>query len=498
MQSPGHQLKIGDVLGTRYRILSILGQGGMGTVYLAEDVKLLGKRWAVKETFHTEDNRRKFIEEAEMLSKLSHPHLPGIVDYFPPDEKGFGYLVMDYIQGQTLQEMFMQRSRRMDAAQVVKYALQVCDLFHYLHHELPTSVIYRDLKPSNIMIEGSDTVRLIDFGIARDFKESNLTDTVQIGTVGFAAPEQFENHQTDNRTDLYALGAVIYYLLSEGRYYYVTQVPLIEINREIPDRLSYILEKMLKNDPDERYQTAKEAKEDLTRFLYKLSDGDSLPGQSEPNNMLGPVIIAVAGTFNGAGSTHTALMIANHLAGQGKQVACIEANDSNQFEGIEAAYEGVREYISTRKHFSIGRVEYYKTGSSINMVTMLSAGYPYVILDIGYYDESPWFGEFLRANIQIVVTSGSEWRQKDLARFCRNHEHLDQSRWLYCIPFAGRRVFDDLRKEYPGRKFHALPVHSDPFMEMKETDEAMEILLGLGVKKDSGKKNAGKWLSLFK
>jgi serine/threonine protein kinase len=211
----------GDTLGGRYRIVSLLGQGGMGRVFLAEDLKLKGKKWAVKECLHVGSDVQVFLEEAEMLAQLQHPQLPQLVDYFASDTGGFAYLVMDYIQGPTLQDLFERGGRELAVDRVVNYSLQLCELFHYLHSFRPKAIIYRDLKPSNVMINEHDRVRLIDFGVARHFTLGKHADTLQLGTIGFAAPEQLVSAQTDFRSDLYTLGAMMYYLLSRGQYMYI-------------------------------------------------------------------------------------------------------------------------------------------------------------------------------------------------------------------------------------------------------------------------------------
>lgn len=256
-------IQLNNVLFDRYEITSVLGKGGMGTVYLAKDLRLSGKYWAIKEVYLEENQLEEFASEAKMLVELDHPNLPKIIDYFTKDT-GQTYLVMDYIKGQSLADMYEEKKYELPYAKVIKYSIQVCNLLDYLHAHKPTPIVYRDLKPSNIMIDEKDNVQLIDFGIARKFQEGKDADTVNIGTMGFAAPEQFEsNRQTDHRTDLYSLGATMYYLLSEGRYYISTQKPLREINTSLPEELYEIIHYFLQNEPSNRYQSAKEAKNDL-------------------------------------------------------------------------------------------------------------------------------------------------------------------------------------------------------------------------------------------
>ncbi|OEF99452.1 hypothetical protein BHF71_09070 [Vulcanibacillus modesticaldus] len=264
------RLQISDIFHNRYRILSILGSGGMGTVYLAEDLRLKGKLWAIKEIIIQKDSYQQFIDEAKILVSLDHPHLPKIVDYYPENKYGYSYLVMDYVNGQTLNSIFKQKGNFLSLEKVIKYLLQICDLFDYLHNQQPVPIIYRDLKPANIMIDEQDNVRLIDFGIARNYKDGKQIDTVQMGTVGFAAPEQFSNHQTDQRSDIFSLGAVIYFLLSNGKHYYSTQKPLDYYRNDLPEEFVRVVKRMLMINPNKRYQNILEVKIELERIMGLL------------------------------------------------------------------------------------------------------------------------------------------------------------------------------------------------------------------------------------
>ncbi|MFD0681742.1 MULTISPECIES: serine/threonine protein kinase [unclassified Paenibacillus] len=338
----------GDVLGDRYKIVTVLGSGGMSTVYLAEDLRLAGKRWAVKETRTTEKEALACVAEADMLIRLNHPNLPKIVDFYPAGNEGFSYLVMDYIEGETLLQRFERQAKRMPEGQVIGYALQLCDLFQYLHTRRPEPIIYRDLKPTNLMIDVEERVRLIDFGIARSFKSGQIADTVSIGTIGFAAPEQFEGRQTDSRTDLYGLGALMYFLLSGGQYYCAAYKRLREHDAGLSASLTALVEKLLRTEPDERCQTAAEVRSELQQVLaaQRAHDGAAagaerqVPGSNavargharaeaaEAGGAAGmaqpPRIIAVGALYAGAGATFAALAIARALHGIGVPHAVLE------------------------------------------------------------------------------------------------------------------------------------------------------------------------------
>ncbi|MBC8079220.1 MAG: serine/threonine protein kinase [Gorillibacterium sp.] len=318
-------LQMGDWVGERYRILSRIGRGGMSVVYLAEDTRLPGKQWAIKASERYSCDPRGFEEEARMLAGLDHPFLPKVADFYPPNQQGTSYLVMDFVKGETLQHKFEQD--RLSMRQLLAYTLQLCDLFDYLHGIRPQPVIYRDLKPGNIMIDEQDNVRLIDFGIARKHTPEAAGDTVCFGTVGFAAPEQFGNGPSDSRTDLYTLGAMMFYLLYGGAYYTGGSLPERE---DCPLQLSQIIERLLQADPDERYQSAKELKAELEKFLYRARvEFGSHPEQPDGGQVSHPLalskqLIVIGSMYPGAGSTFTSLALCHALEAVGVKHALVE------------------------------------------------------------------------------------------------------------------------------------------------------------------------------
>ena len=203
-------LETGSLIEGKYRILSTIGRGGMSQVYLAINDKA-NKTWAVKEVRKDGGNSREIerqglIAETELLKKLNHPNLPSIVDVI--DTKDSFIIVMDYIEGNTLQYL-MDREGAQDQDLVIKWSKQLCDVLRYLHSRKPP-IIYRDLKPANVMLRPDGNITLIDFGTAREYKYSCEEDTHWMGTRGYAAPEQFGGHgQTDGRTDIFNLGATM-------------------------------------------------------------------------------------------------------------------------------------------------------------------------------------------------------------------------------------------------------------------------------------------------
>lgn len=207
------------ILVGRYVILERIAQGGMGAIYKAQDQRLQGKVVAVKEMSESAiapSERTRVLEsfqrEAELLARLEHPSLARVTDRFQEGERH--YMVMELIEGQTLEKLMEGRSDPFPEDQVLAWADQLCDVLSYLHSQKP-KIIYRDVKPANVMVvDVSGQVKLIDFGIARFFKPGKRKDTIEFGTDGYAPPEQYGKSQTNEQSDIYALGAMLHQLLT--------------------------------------------------------------------------------------------------------------------------------------------------------------------------------------------------------------------------------------------------------------------------------------------
>lgn len=242
----------------------------MGAVYLARDLRI-PCQWAVKEMANeTGDpcNEELFRSEAELLGTLKHPNLPRITDFFC--ENGKQYLVMDYVEGPTLEQVM--RQRRLDVNEALDLARQLTEVLEYLHGLSPP-LIFRDLKPANIILTPGGTVKLIDFGIARHFRPERSKDTRALGTPGYAAPEQYGHGQSDVRTDLYALGATLHHVLSDRD---PAQNPFqFGPIQGIPAGLEGLVLKSVSLEPAARFQSARELREALTA----LSSAPQLPTQ---------------------------------------------------------------------------------------------------------------------------------------------------------------------------------------------------------------------------
>lgn len=246
-----------------YELVRPIGEGGMSSVYLVRH-RRLGTFWAVKIVSKTQGVEFNFTAEADILKKLQHPMLPRIVDIF--DEPEAVYLVEDFVEGVTL-EKYLEKNGRIPEEQLVTWFKSLCDVFKYLHGRKPHPIIYRDMKPSNVMVQPDGTLKLIDFGIAREYKAGAASDTQYIGTQGYAAPEQYGTSQTDERTDIYSLGVTMYHMITGKSPYEPPYefVPVRQLVKELSPGIEYVLNHCVQAEPEKRYQNA-------DKLLYDLEN----------------------------------------------------------------------------------------------------------------------------------------------------------------------------------------------------------------------------------
>ena len=260
----------GNLIQGKYEVLELLGQGGMSSVYLVLDLKL-EKKWAAKEIVIPQNGREEHIymesamTEINIMKRLDHPALPRIVDV--AEKWNCIYVIMDYIEGESL-ETILKKGASLETEKVLKWAKELCEVLEYLHRQEPP-IIYRDMKPSNIMVSHNGNIKLIDFGSVREYKEQSRKDTVCLGTRGYAAPEQFGGKgQTDIRTDIYSLGMTLYHLLTgEEPWENAAELLLEGVGQtKLTDGWKYILKKCIWRNPNLRYQSCSELLRDLNHY----------------------------------------------------------------------------------------------------------------------------------------------------------------------------------------------------------------------------------------
>lgn len=256
--------EIGTIIDGKYQVLKEIGRGGMSIVYLAMDTHL-NKQWAVKEIRKRGSGKNdeivvnSLLAEANLMKRLDHPALPRIVDII--DNGVTIYVVMDYIEGESLDKILDEYGAQPEE-KVIDWAMQIADALSYLHGQKP-SIIYRDMKPANVMLKPEGNIKIIDFGIAREYKEQNLADTTVLGTKGYAPPEQYSG-QTDPRSDIYALGMTMHHLLTgmdprSGEAY----APVRQWNPELSEGIEIIIDRCVQPAAENRYQNCADLIYDL-------------------------------------------------------------------------------------------------------------------------------------------------------------------------------------------------------------------------------------------
>ena len=338
-------LEIGSVIDGKYKILNVVGKGGMSVVYQAVNEKA-NKIWAIKEVRkdgvqNYEVVKQNLIVETELLKRFNHPNLPSIIDVI--DGEGSFLIVMDYIEGNSLSKA-LETTGAQSQDDVIEWSKQLCDVLGYLHSRRPP-IIYRDMKPANVMLKPDGNVCLIDFGTAREFKSSSVEDTTCLGTQGYAAPEQYGGHgQTDARTDIYCLGATMYHLVtghnpSTPPY---EMYPIRQWNPMLSSGLEEIIIKCTQRNPNDRYQSCAE-------LLYALDHYQDLDIENKKaqrikwNIFLSSVIITIVMLLATIG-----FKIAANTASSNEYDAFIdEANNSMLQQEDDRAKDAYKKAIET-------------------------------------------------------------------------------------------------------------------------------------------------------
>lgn len=257
-------LSIGYILDGRYEVIKVLGSGGMGTVYLCRNNRL-GNLWALKEVAGEVKEYMDLLAEPNILKKLNHTGIPRIVDIF--FENDSLYIVEDYIEGDTL-EALVKKNGRLEFSRICEIATELCSIIEYLHSFSPP-IIYRDLKPSNVMVTVRGSIVLIDFGISRTYKSGKDGDTIFMGSKGYAAPEQYGKAQSCRQTDIYGLGATMYFMTMGEVPQHSMGLSEDEDTSVMDEGLRKIILKAMQTDASLRYSSVKEMKSDIMSLMNK-------------------------------------------------------------------------------------------------------------------------------------------------------------------------------------------------------------------------------------
>ncbi|OQZ00093.1 MAG: hypothetical protein B6D41_00300 [Chloroflexi bacterium UTCFX4] len=285
-----------QILQARYMIVRQIGSGGMGAVYQVNDARLAGKQWAIKEMSDAHvtnplDHQVAldgFRREAQLLATLDHFNLPKVTDYFQENNKY--YLVMEFVSGDTLEQIVARTPGMLDEARVLNWARQLCEVLEYLHTQLQP-IVFRDLKPANIMLTPQEQIKLIDFGIARFFQAGKKKDTALFGTAGYAAPEQYGIGQTDARSDIYSFGVVLHHLLTKhdpASTPFMLPAPR-SLNPNLTAQTEGLILRAIQNKPADRFQTIAEVRLQMANSGLPIANRAAQILQSPVSSLQSPI-----------------------------------------------------------------------------------------------------------------------------------------------------------------------------------------------------------------
>ena len=494
-------MNAGKIIGDKYKIISVIGRGGTSVVYLAENVTL-GNRWAVKVLQKNSPVFLSELRETTMLKDLSHPMLPRVTDYF--EDGSSCYIVMDYISGVNLLD-YMRENGPIDERNLIQWTKELLDLFVYLHGRNPP-VIYRDMKPSNIVLGDDGRIRLVDFGTARyspggaaedgdaaaedtttgtaatanhDTAAGNTAadDTVYIGTRGYAAPEQYGSGMSCPRTDLYSLGMTLVHLATN--IHPLTLGNSIETALKqsgISARFTDFLTELIEPDPDKRPRDAAEALKKIDRIMSGMTGGKFFFGRGRNDaDKNFKTVIAVSSVMPNIGTTFVSLALGTFFTKHGYHTILAELNSSGDFNAIKEGLDRTGSLkLVTESCFEAERMIFYPGVADSSR--MSRKGADVVILDLATVKNDRVLKELNRADMGLILCPGSFWKYRHITKFRESFGPLINDGCVYAVRSSDRHR-RNLKKECKIANIITFPLLDNPFYLSKEEDKVIGQVL---------------------
>ncbi|MBU9725469.1 serine/threonine protein kinase [Diplocloster modestus] len=475
------------IIAGRYRVLRVLGRGYSGTVFLAEHTGLQALR-AVKCISRKHVMYRQFLKEAMLLKNLKHPGIPLIYDL---EEEGENlYIIEEYIEGESVQTIMLHQ-QYIPESTIIDYGIQLCEIIMYLHHMRPEPVLYLDLKPSHLLVNDGQ-LKLIDFGAV--CRKSDC-ESYSLGTPGFAAPEQYEGELPDEKTDLYAIGAILFFMAS-GRTYeekLSNEAEGIPISR----KLQSVIKTCLNHEPGGRYDSVAELKRALkTASKYErqsnknggisslisglnstLSNLTRNGDRKLPQIEYKATVIGVLGCRSGTGTTHLALMAAGYLSGaRHKKTLLVQRDENPDYGMLQRACQGLTEKASQQKVFPVFGFTCCRNATHRELTDLLNEPYEMVIIDFGC-DYEANRDEFKRCDRQIVTGSLCAWKREVYLGFLEDRvNEKGNASVLYTAQFAGSRELKEIA-HLTKIRMRSVPFAPNPFALNEESRKFVRELL---------------------
>lgn len=413
-------MKEGELYLSKYKILKVYKETLESCVFLAEHIQL-NSYWIIKQLNGVNDETYR---EVEVLKGVNHPGIPLIIDVIL--EENSLVIIREYVEGETLNDY---STNGLSQAEIVSIGLKICHILRFLHEDLRCPLIFRDIKPGNIIISKNGDLKLIDFGIARFYKEDKGRDTTYLGTKGFAAAEQYGKGQSDVRTDVFGLGATLYYLLTKsdlGKPPYKIRA-INKFRQDIDISFENIIIKACEINKNNRYQSIKE----FEKALMKLVNNEMNIDWHNKLAKLNKNIISISSLKSGSGSSYLALRIAKYLSSQSLAVAIIDISETKELLSLEFQEEA----SVINKLVSYGGVTII---SSQDMMTSLGVNIherlidiDYIIIDFGNAakDKCLELKEFIQDSklyTELVVSRVSPWEVESFEEYILSQNYDEE------------------------------------------------------------------------
>lgn len=445
-------MEIGRIIFGQYQILRLLGEGGTSQVYLAKNLKV-GQLVAVK-VLMKKNSTSHWLTEHQMLVELRHPAIPIIMD-IEEDDQGY-YIFEEYVEGKLLTQM----KQKIDEGTALDYMLQLCDVLHYLHTSFSKPIIYRDLKPNNIIVMNNGRLKLIDFGIAKKYDEGQTQDTVYLGTRGYASPEQFGYGISDERTDIYSLGVTMYYILTGINLVY--QKERLDMQITLSKGLEGLLKQMANVLPDDRPGSIREVKEAVIRLMR----GENTPLLFDQIQKQIQHIFIVTGLGPRVGTTHLSLMFAHNLQSLGVKTALLEWGPNQHLFELSRT-KSVEQM--TRQSFRLKGVDYFPYQYQVPYHLIQEGHYEALVIDGGLIKNwstglieslsSIDLSDRSKGMKHIIVTTLQDWEMGELEEFFYDNPMKEA---YYALNFMSERRFKEVAQDFQGFKLLHIPFSDKP------------------------------------
>jgi len=453
-------LEQGTVLFSRYKIVDLIGSGGSSNVYLAENMRI-GNLVAIK-VVSNKDSHVNLIEEKDLLKELRHSAIPIIVDIEEDEDRL--YLVEEYVEGMPLGSLKLQLSEE----EMKDIMLQLCDVLLYLHTSFNEPIIYRDLKPDNIIRMNNGRIKLVDFGIAVKHSEMSAKPTVHYGTRGYAAPEQLSYSKSNEKTDIYALGVSVYYMLtgknlSQPPY---RLKPIREVNPEISPEFSAIVNKTIETLPIKRYQNVTQLIHDLKHIGRRHKGEEDFLSFKEKSRL----VVTCCGARRGIGTTHMVFTLGTYFAQLGKRTAIIEWQNRDDLIKLASVYDDIEE---GRHSYRFNGIDCYVYGKGSDYSKTIDGLYDVILVDAGSYEELEQQGSYDLSDDLFMICGSKDWEIdyfEDILFSGANQ------RFKYLFNFTTEDVFKKLRHQVKGITCHQLPYNPDPYRLQEPTENLLNQL----------------------